>query len=110
MKQVFFIFIIMSIAIACNAGLEKPPINRQKMAKILVDVHIAESAMQDLQNAEKKDSIGRIYYSKIFKIHKVSGADFDQSLKYYRKDPAKMETLYKEVIAELEKQDNEAHK
>lgn len=110
MKRVFFIFLIVNITIACNTGSEKPTINRQKMAKILVDVHIAESAMQNLQNAEKKDSIGRVYYNKIFKIHKVSGADFEQSLKYYRKDPVKMETLYKEVIAELEKQDNEAHK
>lgn len=108
MSKYFFILIIFSI-IACNGKQGKPPIKENEMAKILVDVHVAESVMQELPISIKKDSIGKIYYSKIFKIHKVTAADFDRSMKIYQKNPAQMERLYKRVIEELEKQDTEAH-
>jgi uncharacterized lipoprotein NlpE involved in copper resistance len=109
MRNIWFVFIMLYM-VGCNNRAEKPPIQEEKMAKILVDVHVAESSMQDYLNAEKKDSVGKINYSKVFKIHKVSAADFDRSLKLYQKDPSKMEALYKKVLAELEKQDKEARK
>lgn len=110
MRNGWLLFILLIVLNACNNRTEKPPIREEKMAKILVDVHVAESVMQELQNEGKKDSIGKVYYSRIFKIHKVTASEFDRSLKLYQKDPSKMESLYKEVLTELEKQDTEAHK
>lgn len=94
---------------ACNKFKEDLPIDREKLINVLIDAHVAEAAMQELP-AEKRDSIGKIYYKKIFESHKVTEADFNKSIFIIRRDPEALEILYKEVIAALEKKEEEARK
>ncbi|MFN7118605.1 MAG: DUF4296 domain-containing protein [Saprospiraceae bacterium] len=97
---IFFAFIIFS----CNKNQEKLPVDKEKLVNILVDVHIAESAMQEYA-LQTKDSIGRAYYRKIFDLHQVKEADFNKSMYLVKQDPAELEALYKEVLAELERRE-----
>lgn len=104
----FVIFCCMNL-LACNKDMAEMPIDRDKLIPILVDVHLAEAAMQEVPS-EKRDSLGKAYYKKVFSIHKVTEADFNKSLFIIRQDPDELEAIYKEVIANLEKREEAARK
>jgi hypothetical protein len=102
-QQILFVFSLM-IFIACNADQADLPIDREKMVDILVDVHLAESALQETTAADaKKDSLGKVYYNKIFTLHQVKEADFNKSLYLIKENPEELDAFYKEVMKEVEK-------
>lgn len=109
MRYLFFIIIISVSFIACRNNNIKTPIEREKLIKILVEVHLAEAAMQELSlEQSKRDSIGKLYYKKVFETNKVTEADFNKTMFLLRQNPEKLETLYKKVIADLEKREEAA--
>lgn len=108
MRIIFFVNIILIVfTISCNSGEEKPPIDKEKLVQILVDVHIAEAAVQDYSGLQK-DSIGKVYYKQLFSLHHVTEKDFYRSMYLIKQDPENLEALYKEVLTELEKREKEA--
>lgn len=102
-----FLRIVCFYILICSscAKSEAPVIPREKMVKILSDLQISEAAAGNL-SPEKKDSISRIYKQQIFKIHKVTDSDFEQSLKIYSKDPVELEKIYEKVLTELDPKDS----
>lgn len=102
----FFIFIIFTLVItsSCNGNKEKLPIERDKLVDVLVDVHIAEAVLQEY-TLQAKDSIGKAYYQKIYELHKVDEKAFNKSMYLIRQNPAAMESLYKDVLAEIERRE-----
>lgn len=100
--QNFFLFIlIIIIASSCRREEVKPSLSEQKMIAVLVDIHIAEGAMQNLAQV-KKDSVSGIYYEQVFEIHDIKPQDYVEMIQYLKKNPKKMEALYKKVIEKLE--------
>ncbi len=77
------------------------PIEEDKLVKVIRDIHIAESAMQNLIDLTK-DSVGEIYYDQVFRIHQVSREDFDTSMAILRRDPEKMGLIYDRVLEDME--------
>lgn len=105
--RIYWIFTFSALILfGCNKE-EKPPIEKDKFIKILVDIHLAEAAMQEMASMQR-DSTGKKYYSKIFELHKVPESDFNRTLVYYKKDPEKMDALYKDVLKEIETQEKAA--
>lgn len=80
------------------------PVDEALLVKVLADVHIAETAVQNFAGTHR-DSIKRIYYQQIYDIHGISESDFRASLKILSDDQAKMEKLYKKVEKHLEAMD-----
>lgn len=109
MRYLLFIISVSVLGIACDNDKDEMPIERDKLITVLVDVHVAEAAMQELPS-EKRDSLGKVYYQKIFSLHGVTEADFNKSMFLIRQDPEDLEALYKEVISTLEKKDEEVRK
>lgn len=80
MKYSILLLFFHFIVISCHDGNPTLPISEDKLVNILVDIHVAEAAMQEFSTAALKDSVGKVYYKKIFDIHKVTEADFNKSI------------------------------
>ncbi|HRS54117.1 MAG TPA: DUF4296 domain-containing protein [Bacteroidales bacterium] len=74
----------------------------RKMVEILVDVHLAEAALniKQLNNQDIK-YYTYLYYSNIFKKHNIDIFLFKRSLEYYLSHPEYFEDIYNEVMGSL---------
>ncbi|MGC4056747.1 MAG: DUF4296 domain-containing protein [Chitinophagaceae bacterium] len=88
---------------------DKPPIPREQMAQILIDIHLAEAyagiLTKDSVHAAVKvkniDSLA-VYYKEILQKHQVKADSFDSAFKWYRYHPALMDSLYERVVAHFD--------
>jgi hypothetical protein len=78
-------------------------ISPEKMVHVLADVHMVEAALLIERNEgrESKEKPG-IYYQGIFTKYRISRDRYDENIRYYRQNPAKLLKVYEKVIAELE--------
>ncbi|MCB0560138.1 MAG: DUF4296 domain-containing protein [Lewinellaceae bacterium] len=104
-------YVVVGIACLLLASLvscsQKPPalaIDEDKLVEVLIDVHIAEAAVQSLRGATK-DSVINAYYDQIFEIHGLSREEFVTTMEILRTDPKRTEELYSKIMAEMERQD-----
>ena len=68
---------------------------------VLKDIHVAEALLTETTDRSVKDSLARIYYGQIFRIHEVNPKDFDQSMHAYFTNPPALDSLYDKVILDL---------
>ena len=90
------------LGFACSGGKEASEIEESKLVPLLVDVHIAEVAIQDATTT-RKDSIAELWYGYVFKQHGVDQEAFEQTIRALRKDPKRIGKLYEKVQEELDK-------
>ena len=76
----------------------KLPIGKEKLVRILADIHIAEGAMQSMTHVELADSLTNLYHGQIFEIHQVDQVSFDQTMAILREDPYLLMDLYTVVL------------
>ncbi len=112
--QLFLLFIIFIGAASCES--QKDHINRpkhlidmKKMVEVMKDVHLAEASLQTFK-IQEKDSIGKLLYSHVFRIHSVREIDFYESLDYYSDQPEIMDVLYDDIIKELKEEEEKLKK
>ena len=67
LSLIFFVIFFFS----CGPKPTVLPIEKESLIPVLVDVHIAEAAVQSLRKQEK-DSVIQVYYDQIFEIHNIS--------------------------------------
>lgn len=91
---------------SCSQGRESIPLGEDELVNVLIDVHIAEAAVQTLRGATK-DSMINLYYDQICEIHGVNREEFETSMEILRNDPKRLEELYAEVMSEMERQEVE---
>ncbi len=77
-----------------------PVISEDKLINVLVDIHYAEAATQNVYGAIK-DSLLTSYYDEIYQTHHITKEDFQQSIRIVRKDSRKVEKLYEKVLAQI---------
>lgn len=80
----------------------EPTIPVEKMAGVLADIHLAEAVLSDMRDGIQKDSTAAVYYHTILKLHTVSSAAFEQSIKAYTTNPMLYKNLYQKVKENLE--------
>jgi hypothetical protein len=91
---------------ACKQGQEAPPIPEEKMGKILVDIHLAETYSQGLGDSAKNkfekntDSLTG-FYTSILKHHDLSFKEFNEALEWYKERPVILDSLYSKVLTQL---------
>ncbi len=100
---VFFLFLL-------SCGKETPPVPPQKMAAVLVDIHLAEArALQILPDSGKPapapgrnlDSLA-LFYQSILHHHGMDTADFRRAMDWYVLHPEQLDSAYKQGIAGLD--------
>ena len=83
-------------------------IPKEKMIRMLVDIHIVEAGLAGRQGqgiGQKK--LASQYYEGVFERYQVSRKRYDDNLKYYRQNPEEFSKMYDEVIGKLtERQKN----
>ena len=87
------------------SSCEKPqtlPLEEDKLIRVLADIHIAESALGQL-NGKQKDTAAYVIYDQIYTIHEVREADVDSTLAILKRSPEKMSKIYEKVMIEMEK-------
>lgn len=91
---------------ACYRELptETPTLSPEELKLILKDVHVAESMLTEVPDRRTKDSLARIYYGQIFRIHGIDPMTFDENMSAYFTDPYLLDSLYGEAIKELKKE------
>ena len=99
-----FWFLMILILVGCYSCTKEKqlPIAEEQLIKILGDIHIAESAI-DVMNGADKDSAAVKVYRQIYTIHQVDEADVDSCLSYLKRNPKAAEKIYGKVIDDLEK-------
>ena len=90
--------------------VEDPILSEEAMVPVLKDIHLAESLLAPITDRLEKDSLARIYYTQIFRLHDVDEADFEQSMNAYYTNPGQIDTLYTKVINALAKENKEIEK
>jgi hypothetical protein len=101
------IFLI-TVVFACNS--RQFPVEEPKMVQIFADAMRLEAGMQIKYNyAIQPDSMWNKNYTLILKKHNVDQADFDQTLKSYKRDGKLFAELMEKVIDVLQR-DEVKHK
>lgn len=88
------------LLLSCNKEEPALPIPEDELVSVLVDVHLAEAALQDAYGA-KKDSLAELYYNQIYRLHDIEEEAFNKAIKQLRNEPERVERLYERVLEEL---------
>lgn len=107
-------FFIISIAVfialctlgSCKQGQESPPVSREKMGKVILDLQLAEAYSQGLGEGVKNrfekntDSLTG-FYSSVLKHHGMTFSEFEEALQWYKERPLLMDSLYNGILTQL---------
>ena len=104
--RLFFSFLILysacCIFTSCSPNKENPPpadlINEKEMALVISDLTLSEAALTGQPLAAFNDTLKKI---NVLKEHKLSNERFLSSFKYYSENPAKLKSIYSEVLVIL---------
>lgn len=98
----YSLLISLLLLISCTEEKVELPLSEEKLLPILIDVHVAEAALQNLRG-DTKDSMANIYYEQICTIHAVDRVLLDSCLIFLRTEPIILERLYTRAMEEAEK-------
>ncbi|AQG82571.1 hypothetical protein AWR27_18445 [Spirosoma montaniterrae] len=107
MQRILTLFLVW-VTMACSPPNDDRPDNlipADQMARILTEIHMAESRISRLSLAST-DSANMAYKhleKKIFTKFKVDTAAYTNSYVYYSSHPREMEAIYKRVTDNLKK-------
>ena len=103
MKFIKGIVLVLLLGFGCSkAEVEEAPlIPDEKMINILVDLHIAESAILSA-NKSQKDSIGSLYFAQVFEMHGIQDSLFYKNLNLISKNPNRTEAIYEKVVEQID--------
>jgi hypothetical protein len=104
MKRHFIASITLIIALISCQNNGNAPISESTFTQILTEMHTAEGAAEG-EFPSAKDSLLRIYYAQILKKHEVTQTDFDSTLAVYTRQPVAFDSLYSNVLREIQKID-----
>ena len=97
-------FLLLFVLNACQQKPARPAIDEDKLVEVLIDVHVAEAAVQALRGATK-DSMLNVYYGQIGEIHGLDMQEFETTMETLRNDPKYLEALYSKIMSEMERQE-----
>jgi hypothetical protein len=104
----YTLFFLFSICLLSCKNEGKAPLSADTFADILTDMHIAEAAAEG-EFTMTKDSLLKTYYGQILKKHNVSSVDFDSTMAVYSRQPAAFDSVYSQVLRQIEKIDTTTH-
>ena len=103
-KHIFLFFLALIYLTACHNDTPKGIIERDRMVKLMIDVHIVDGTIYNI-NEPTADSLykyGSDRYNKLFKSYQTDSAQFKKSFKYYSQQPQLMSEMYVDIMASLQ--------
>jgi hypothetical protein len=77
---------------ACQKQVEVTTIPDETIAKIMLDISLAEAGTHTL-TAYSKDSLSQIYYEQVFKINKISKEEYEKNIHIVGRDVVRMTAI-----------------
>jgi len=103
MKKLSALFCVFIFLISCKQDeTPKGIIEKDKMTGILVDMHISDSYLNQISNADTMQMQAKSRYNYIFKKHNIDSLKFSKSLNYYSLKANELDAIYKNVIDSLD--------
>lgn len=104
-KYALFLVVVMPLMFSCvqrHAPIPHGVIGRDTMKRMLLDLHLLESAanMNKLQGEQRGNF--RIYEF-VYNKYGVTEATFDSSFYFYRNNPDILDEMYREILDEAVK-------
>lgn len=96
---VFFIFLL-SLP-ACSKKNVNLPLPAEKLVAVLMDLHLAEAAYQNLSTSAK-DTLAFQYYDQVYQMHNVSKIQVDSAISLLNRHPDIFAEIYAQVKDGLE--------
>lgn len=104
LKKFLLLSTIIGGILSCEKREDKLPIPKEKLYKVLTDIHLSEAAIEN-ETIKMKDSLSKLYYEQIFQNNGITHKDFDSSMAVLSNDPILMHRIYKQVFDEIGKHD-----
>ncbi|WEK17985.1 MAG: DUF4296 domain-containing protein [Candidatus Pedobacter colombiensis] len=104
MRNFLYIVIIFFFSSGCKPGIPKDIIQPDEMAKVLHDIHIADSYLGQLARPDSVKIIAAGYYKSIYKKYDIDSALYARSMNYYYKEPQVLNDIYVKVTGQLKKE------
>ena len=104
-KYITLFFSVSLFLLACKGGKPKVEIiKRNKMVSLLTEVHLLDGSMYNTLsvNPDTLYKYGTARYLLLFKKYHVDSVQFRRSLKYYTTQPVEFETMYDQILANLQ--------
>lgn len=92
----YCLFALAPLLFSCEQTAEKPTLSKEKMAQIMADLYLAESATNGLIGYSK-DSLAKVYYQQVLEIHGITQELYDKELQLRAGSIDELEALHKEA-------------
>ena len=111
MKYFLLVLALTGILIACDEEKE-PPVPKEKLEKILTDIHLAEvysTLLDDSAHYSANRNIDSLalYYKTILEHHKVSVEDFNTTMEWYTVHSQEFDSVYTAIQPVINKMEAE---
>lgn len=103
------LLLLLFAGMACTKKQAGPSMPKEKLVRLLVDMHLAEAALQNVFGATK-DSLAEVYYADICTIHKLNRGQLDEVMEELRQNPLAMSETYREVIKRIDNRNQSEEK
>ena len=100
---IHFLLPLLLLTSCLSKQTESLPISQEKLVAVLLDVHVAESALALQQGGVKKDSLANLFYDQVSEIHQVDREVLDTCLAILQRNPELTKEIYEKVVETLEK-------
>ena len=98
----YFILLTFFIITSCDSEINEDIVNKEKMVKILIDMHLAEEAIENL--SYDKDTLEALFARKeqeILEKYSISEELYRKSYSYYFFDPEELDKVYAVMLDSL---------
>ncbi len=113
-KNIYLCFCLISIILfstSCSkksVEIPKDVLSKEQLIPVLVDIHLAQSAMGINQLTDTSRFSMNDYSAYIFTTHHITKKQYDKSMGFYTLHPELLDGIYQEVINELSKKQGES--
>lgn len=104
-RHYFCFFVFLFLLNTCKKNAVKLPLPMETAVELIIDVHSAEAALQNVYG-RKKDSLAAIYYDQIYQIYQIDSLEFKKMIGALRDDPELMKEVYNRAIIQVEERAN----
>lgn len=97
-----FILILLVLLSGCEVTSEAPKsaLDHHALLDLLVDIHYAEAALENLKMLEQ-DSLKVQYYTHILRYHGITKEEMEQIMENLRNNPTYLNQVYKEIYTKI---------
>jgi DNA polymerase sigma len=110
MKVFKILIFLVTLFYACEPDNKpKDLIEEKKMILIMTDLHIMDGYMSTIIYSDTTKRNTKNLYATIYKTHKTTQKSYEESLKYYSRKPALLDTMYNKVQALIDEKEHKLH-